>query len=54
MRAAVDVVVPVAGAGALLALVVTYRRQRADEDGALREATRLHSERFTTAVSQLD
>ena len=43
----------VAGAGALLALVVAYRRQRVDEDGALREATRLHTERFTTAVSQL-
>lgn len=43
----------VAGAGALVALVVAYRRQRADEDGALREATRLHTERFTTAVSQL-
>ncbi|MBT2423454.1 pentapeptide repeat-containing protein [Streptomyces sp. ISL-22] len=43
----------VAGAGALAALVVAYRRQRVDEDGALREATRLHTERFTTAVSQL-
>ncbi|MFF1715552.1 pentapeptide repeat-containing protein [Streptomyces sp. NPDC058268] len=42
----------VAGAGALVALVVAYRRQRVDEDGALREATRLHTERFTTAVSQ--
>ncbi|MGX4695467.1 pentapeptide repeat-containing protein [Streptomyces sp. JNUCC 63] len=40
----------VAGAGAL---VVAYRRQRVDEDGALREATRLHTERFTTAVTQL-
>lgn len=43
----------VAGAGALVALVVAYRRQRVDEAGALREATRLHTERFTTAVSQL-
>ncbi|MGW2556292.1 pentapeptide repeat-containing protein, partial [Streptomyces sp. NPDC001635] len=43
----------VAGAGALVALVVAYRRQRVDEDGALREATRLHTERFTTAVGQL-
>ncbi|MGW1089036.1 pentapeptide repeat-containing protein [Streptomyces sp. NPDC002596] len=43
----------VAGAGALVALVVAYRRQRVDEDGALREATRLHTERFTTAVTQL-
>ncbi|MGI5255652.1 pentapeptide repeat-containing protein [Actinacidiphila glaucinigra] len=43
----------VAGAGALVALVVAYRRQRVDEDGARRENTRLHTERFTTAVSQL-
>lgn len=43
----------VAGAGALVALVVAYRRQRVDEDGVLRDATRLHTERFTTAVSQL-
>jgi hypothetical protein len=43
----------VAGAGALVALVVAYRRQRVDEDGALRDVTRLHTERFTTAVSQL-
>ncbi|WP_312870650.1 pentapeptide repeat-containing protein [Streptomyces himalayensis] len=43
----------VAGAGALVALVVAYRRQRVDEDGALRDATRLHNERFTNAVSQL-
>jgi uncharacterized protein YjbI with pentapeptide repeats/membrane protein implicated in regulation of membrane protease activity len=50
----------VAGAGALVALVVAYRRQRVDEDGARREeeaasreTTRLHTERFTTAVSQL-
>jgi uncharacterized protein YjbI with pentapeptide repeats len=43
----------VAGAGALVALVVAYRRQRVDEDGALRDATRLHTERFTAAVTQL-
>ncbi|MCZ4607391.1 pentapeptide repeat-containing protein [Streptomyces sp. Lzd4kr] len=43
----------VAGAGALVALVVAYRRQRVDEHAALRDATRLHTERFTTAVSQL-
>ncbi|MER5302224.1 pentapeptide repeat-containing protein [Streptomyces lasiicapitis] len=43
----------VAGAGALVALIVAYRRQRVDEDGALRDTTRLHTERFTTAVSQL-
>ncbi|MEU8679545.1 hypothetical protein [Streptomyces sp. NPDC048560] len=45
--------VVVAGVGALVALVVAYRRQRVDEDAALRETTRLHNERFTTAVSQL-
>ncbi|WP_243088191.1 pentapeptide repeat-containing protein [Streptomyces sp. 891-h] len=43
----------VAGAGALVALVVAYRRQRVDEDGARRDVTRLHTERFTTAVGQL-
>ncbi|MFC6064397.1 pentapeptide repeat-containing protein [Streptomyces ochraceiscleroticus] len=43
----------VAGAGALVALIVAYRRQRVDEDGALRETTRLHTERFTAAVAQL-
>ncbi|MGA5506026.1 pentapeptide repeat-containing protein [Streptomyces umbrinus] len=43
----------VAGAGALVALVVAYRRQRVDEVGAHREATRLHTERFTQAVEQL-
>ncbi|GAB3668505.1 hypothetical protein GCM10027589_35020 [Actinocorallia lasiicapitis] len=43
----------VAGAGGLVALVVAYRRQRVDEAAALREATKLHSDRFTTAVSQL-
>ncbi|MEU2565135.1 pentapeptide repeat-containing protein [Streptomyces longispororuber] len=43
----------VAGAGALVALVVAYRRQRVDEAGARREATRLHTERFSQAVEQL-
>jgi len=43
----------VAGSGALVALVVAYRKQRIDEAGAEREATRLHTERFTTAVAQL-
>ncbi|MFG3585499.1 hypothetical protein [Streptomyces sp. NPDC047990] len=38
------------GAGALVA---AYRRRRVDEDGALRDATHLSTERFTTAVSQL-
>ncbi|WP_329078436.1 pentapeptide repeat-containing protein [[Kitasatospora] papulosa] len=43
----------VAGAGALVALVVAYRRQRVDEAGAYREATRLHTERFSQAVDKL-
>ncbi|MDG5808955.1 hypothetical protein P9869_41340 [Streptomyces ossamyceticus] len=43
----------VAGAGALVALVVAYRRQRVDEVGAHREATRLHTERFSQAVDEL-
>ncbi|MFD4613061.1 transposase family protein [Streptomyces sp. NPDC058440] len=43
----------VAGAGALVALVVAYRRQRVDEVGAHREAIRLHTERFSQAVEQL-
>ncbi|MFJ5551165.1 pentapeptide repeat-containing protein [Streptomyces sp. NPDC093225] len=50
----------VAGAGALVALVNGYRRQRVDEArhrvdeaAALREETRLHTERFTAAIAQL-
>ncbi|MGW7071811.1 pentapeptide repeat-containing protein [Streptomyces sp. NPDC054855] len=43
----------VAGAGALVALVVAYRRQRIDEASAHREATRLHTERFSQAVDKL-
>ncbi|WP_323186137.1 pentapeptide repeat-containing protein [Streptomyces sp. NBC_00047] len=43
----------VAGAGALVALVVAYRRQRVDETGSHREATRLHTERFSQAVDKL-
>ncbi|APY91357.1 pentapeptide repeat-containing protein [Streptomyces alfalfae] len=43
----------VAGAGALVALVVAYRRQRVDEAGAHRDATRLHTERFSQAVDRL-
>ncbi|MFD5952019.1 hypothetical protein ACFWAZ_38970 [Streptomyces collinus] len=43
----------VAGAGALVALVVAYRRQRVDEVGAHRETTRLHTERFSQAVDKL-
>ncbi|MFI1531435.1 pentapeptide repeat-containing protein [Streptomyces griseus] len=43
----------VAGVGALVALVVAYRRQRVDEAGAHREAIRLHTERFSQAVDKL-
>ncbi|MFJ6452694.1 hypothetical protein ACIQNV_39585 [Streptomyces hydrogenans] len=43
----------VAGAGALVALVVAYRRQRVDEAGAHRDATRLHTERFSPVVDKL-
>lgn len=43
----------VAGAGALVALVVAYRRQRVDEAGAHRETTRLHTESFSLAVDKL-
>ncbi|MFB7049555.1 pentapeptide repeat-containing protein [Streptomyces microflavus] len=43
----------VAGAGALVALVVAYRRQRVDEAGAHRDTTRLHTERFSQAVDKL-
>ncbi|MGD6741697.1 pentapeptide repeat-containing protein [Streptomyces sp. BH106] len=43
----------VAGAGALVALVVAYRKQRVDEESALRDATRLHTERFTSAFTHL-
>ncbi|MFI8517352.1 pentapeptide repeat-containing protein [Streptomyces sp. NPDC085481] len=43
----------VAGAGALVALVVAYRRQKVAEDAVGREKTRLHNERFTNAVDQL-
>ncbi|MBY8882894.1 pentapeptide repeat-containing protein [Actinacidiphila acidipaludis] len=43
----------VAGAGALVALVVAYRRQRVDEVGSHREATRLHTERFSQAIDKL-
>ncbi|MEK8141710.1 pentapeptide repeat-containing protein [Streptomyces sp. M10(2022)] len=43
----------VAGTGALVALVVAYRRQRVDEAGAHREATKLHAERFSQAVDKL-
>jgi hypothetical protein len=40
----------VAGAGALVALVVTSCRQRVNEAGARRDATRLHTEHFSQTV----
>ncbi|MGI8334381.1 pentapeptide repeat-containing protein [Actinomadura scrupuli] len=43
----------VAGIGGLVALVVAYRRQRLEEGAALREATKLHTDRFTAATAQL-
>ncbi|WP_218905782.1 pentapeptide repeat-containing protein [Actinomadura luteofluorescens] len=43
----------VAGVGGLVALVVAYRKQRTEENSALREDTKLHSDRFTAAVAQL-
>ena len=44
----------VAGLGGLVALVVTYRKQRTEENAALRENTKLHNDRFTAAAAQLD
>ncbi|WP_245646049.1 pentapeptide repeat-containing protein [Nocardiopsis trehalosi] len=43
----------VAGLGGVALLVIAYRRQRTTENGEQREVTRLFTERFTTAVSQL-
>ncbi|WP_333771004.1 pentapeptide repeat-containing protein [Streptomyces sp. IBSBF 2435] len=43
----------VAGAGALVALIVSYRKQRVDEAAGDRDRTRLYDERFTTASNQL-
>jgi len=43
----------VAGAGALVALVVAYRRQRVAEDAAARDRTRVFNERFTAIATQL-
>jgi hypothetical protein len=43
----------VAGAGALVALVVAYRRQRVAEDAASHERTRILNERFTAIATQL-
>src|SRR3954451_13879754 len=43
----------VAGAGALVALVVAYRRQRVAEEAALRQAPPLPPDPLTTPVPQL-
>ncbi|MGC5334766.1 hypothetical protein [Micromonospora sp. DT62] len=41
------------GLGALTALLVAYRKQRADEIGHVREQDRLFTDRFTAAAGQL-
>lgn len=43
----------VAGAGALVALVVAYRRQRVAETGSAHDRTRIFNERFTAIATQL-
>ncbi len=43
----------VAGAGALVALVVAYRRQKVAETEAAHDGTRVLNERFTTIAAQL-
>ena len=43
----------VAGAGALVALVVAYRRQKVAETEAAHDRTRVLNERFTTIAAQL-
>jgi uncharacterized protein YjbI with pentapeptide repeats len=43
----------VAGAGALVALVVAYRRQRVAETSSVHERTRVLNERFTAIAAQL-
>lgn len=43
----------VAGIGGLVALVISYRRQRLTESAELREETKLHTDRFTAATAQL-
>jgi uncharacterized protein YjbI with pentapeptide repeats len=43
----------VAGAGALVALVVAYRRQRVSETSSAHDRTRVFNERFATAADQL-
>ena len=43
----------VAGAGALVALIVAYRRQKITEADSLHDRTRVFNERFTAIASQL-
>ncbi len=43
----------VAGAGALVALVMAYRRQRVTETATMHDRTRVLNERFTTIAAQL-
>jgi uncharacterized protein YjbI with pentapeptide repeats len=43
----------VAGAGALVALIVTYRRQRVAEADSIRDRTRVFNERFIAIAAQL-
>ena len=43
----------VAGAGALVALIVAYRRQKITEADSVRDRTRVFNERFTTIAAQL-
>ena len=43
----------VAGAGALVALIVAYRRQKVAEADSAHDRTRVYNERFTTIAAQL-
>ncbi len=43
----------VAGAGALVALIVAYRRQKISEADSVHDRTRVFNERFTTIAAQL-
>ena len=43
----------VAGAGALVALIVAYRRQKVAEADSVHDRTRVFNERFTTIAAQL-
>ncbi|GAA4638193.1 hypothetical protein GCM10023196_094950 [Actinoallomurus vinaceus] len=43
----------VAGIAGVVALVISYRKQRLTEEADLREATKLHTDRFTAATAQL-